>query len=228
MSFIYVFLVSHVRPFVCFFFSPFLPFSFSPFSNVCDETDCSLKEREAKSKHHLSVKTNASQGAGTQHKKTGWPAGHGQFRVNDVFCAVSLSGTLQILWINVQKNPPLAATQAFTLRTQALPIILDHAAAACSTCCDTRVPKVPAILRDWKKQDAERAALCARSTKRSRREKGLERTLIETQPCSATLSCIAHKPACWRAMAGCPRSINVYVGDPRGLRNWAQSTRPSL
>ena len=39
--------------------------------------------------------------------------------------------------------------------------------------CDTRVSKVPAILRDWQELDAEQAVLRARST-RSLRERGLE------------------------------------------------------
>ena len=77
--------------------------------------------------------------------------------------------------------------------------------------CDTHGSKVSAILRDWQKQVAQRAALRARPTKRIPSERGLESTLVETQLCRGTLSCSAHKPACWSAMARCPRSMKTYA-----------------
>ena len=44
-------------------------------------------------------------------------------RDNDVFCAVSVSGMMQsAMSVLLEKKTPLAATQAFGLRTHALPI----------------------------------------------------------------------------------------------------------
>ena len=79
---------------------------------------------------------------------------------NDVlmtcFCAVSFERHDVKSQDHCSKKPPLAATQAFSLRTQALPIFLEHLTGCLPTFCDTRKSKVPAFLRDWQQQDAER------------------------------------------------------------------------
>ena len=91
------------------------------------------------------------------------------------------------------KKPPLAATQALSLRTQAFADFLD-------TFCDTRESKLPAILRDWHELDAE-----PRQIWRARRLKF---------DCAVTLCCSAHKQARWRATARCPGSIKNYAQGP--------------
>ena len=90
------------------------------------------------------------------------------------FYAVSLSGTMILCY---SKKPPLAATQAFGLRTGCGPehCRFSRTSHGClPISCDTRGSKVPAILRDWQELDAEQAVLRARSTKRSPRERGLK------------------------------------------------------
>ena len=76
-----------------------------------------------------------------------------QMRVNDVFCAVSLSGNASL-----QLADPCLA----------------HFLGCLSTFCDTHGSKVPAILRDWQALDAERAVFGARSTKVSKGERSGE------------------------------------------------------
>ena len=73
-------------------------------------------------------------------------------RVNDEFCAVSSSGTMHD--VAYSKKPPLAATQAVSMRTQGSPF------SSTSNHCPrsvTRGSKVPAVLRDLQGLDAERA-----------------------------------------------------------------------
>ena len=81
---------------------------------------------------------------------------------NDVlvtcFCAVSLSGTHRSSMITVQKSrlwrprKPLACGPKHCQFSRTVHGCLP-------TFCDTRESKVPAILRDWQQQDAERAVL---------------------------------------------------------------------
>ena len=96
-----------------------------------------------------------------------------QLRVNAVFFAQFLwAATLRSLTINFRKSrlwrqrKPLACGPKHCRFSRT-----SHG--CLPTSCDTRGSKVSAILRDWQKQDAERAALWARSTKTSLSENPL-------------------------------------------------------
>ena len=104
------------------------------------------------------------------------------------------------------KKPPLKSTQAFSLRTQALPIF-SNISRLPPRVRDTRESKVPAILRDWHELDAEHFELVPQ--KKILRERALENTVVETRLCRATLSCSVLKPAWKCATARCPRSMSV-------------------
>ena len=134
--------------------------------------------------------------------------------LNDLFCAVSLSGTMQCAVSVLLEKTAFGENASLNLADPCLAIFLEHPTAACPRSvihAGQKCPQLSWICRSWMLN-----GLCLELVPQQKVQgRDLENTVVETRRCRATLSCRDHKRACKRATARCPRAIKTFPGSVR-------------